>query len=186
MYIEIFFLALALSVDAMIVSFSCGLLVKKNRGASALKLAAATALGQTIMPVIGWLGAQSVHLYIEEYDHWIAFIVFLGLGSNVIYHALTDKSEERNHCPCLDFKVLFLIGVATSIDACVAGISLYFMDIWLFAAVLMIGLVTFINSLIGFYACRVLKKIPSAYMEILSGLILIGLGAKILTEHLSA
>lgn len=183
---EIFFLALALSVDAMIVSFSCGLLIKKNRRSSALKLAFATALGQTLMPVIGWLGTKSVHSYIEEYDHWIAFVVFLGLGVNIIVHALTDKDEKQDYCPCLNFRVLFLIGLATSIDACVAGVSLYFMDIWLPAAVLLIGIVTFANSLIGFYACRILKKIPSAYIEILSGLILIGLGIKILAEHLSA
>ncbi len=186
MYFEVFFLALALSVDAMIVSFSCGLLIKKDRRISALKLAFATALGQALMPVIGWLGTKSIHAYIEKYDHWIAFAVFLGLGCNIIYHAVTDDEEERKHCPCLNFKVLFLIGLATSIDACVAGVSLYFMNVWLLGSVLLIGAVTFLDSLLGFYAYRILKKVPPSYLEIISGIILIGLGGKILVEHLSA
>ena len=74
--IEIWFLALALSVDAFVVSFSYGLIINKNRNLTSVKIALSTALGQFFMPIFGWYGASSIYKQIEAVDHWIAFFVF--------------------------------------------------------------------------------------------------------------
>lgn len=184
-FIEVFFLALALSVDAFVVSFSYGLIIKKKKGKSALKLAAATGLGQFVMPVLGWYGARSVYRQIEQIDHWIAFFVFLMLGLKVISDALKECDCKEKLSKTLSFKILFMIGVATSIDAFVSGSMLYFMKAPVWSSAFIIGLVTFINSCIGFNFCRMFKKVPTRWLEIASGIILIGLGCKVLYEHLS-
>lgn len=182
-YFDILFLALALSVDATVISFSYGLIIKKKRREVALKLAFATGLGQSIMPVIGWLGTSSVSKYIEHYDHWVSFLVFIALGLNVISEALNEKEEKLDKK--LSIKILFMIAVATSIDACAAGVTLFFIKTPILLASAVIGIITFINSYLGFNSCRLFEKIPPKYIEISSGVILILLGVKVLFEHLS-
>lgn len=184
-FLSIFLLALALSVDAFIVSFSYGLVLKKNRTENALKLGLSTGLGQFAMPVAGWYGAEAVHGYIESIDHWIAFFVFLALGLKVIADALDEENEHKQLAKSLTFKVLLMIGVATSIDALVAGITIYFMNcpIWLAASA--IGITTFTCAVVGYSLNCCFKKVPTKYLEITAGIILIGLGFKVLYEHLS-
>ncbi len=181
-FIDILLLALALAVDAFIVSFSYGLLFRKNRLLNALKLAASVGIGQFVMPVIGWYCTVPVSKYVAQFDHWLVFLTFGALGLNVIIHALDGEQEklEKN----LTLPVLFMIGVATSIDALVTGVSLYFAETPIFYAAGIIGTVTFLCSLIAFYLNKMFKKLPQRKMEIVSGLILILLGAKILCEHL--
>lgn len=182
-FTDVFLLALALSVDAFVVAFSYGLIIKKGKGKSALKIAAATGTGQFVMPVLGWYGARSIYDQIAAVDHWIAFFVFLMLGLKVISDALRDCDCAAKLSQTLSLKILFMIGVATSIDAFVSGSMLFFMraPVWSSAAV--IGSTTFAMSVIGFNFCRLFKKIPTRWLEIPSGLILIALGCKILYEH---
>ena len=143
---DIILLALALSVDAFVAAFSYGLVIRKRPVVNALKLAAATGIGQFVMPVIGWLGTKSVHVYIEAFDHWIAFLVFLALGLNIIGNALTPQKEDNGKESSLNFKTLLMIGIATSIDACVAGVTLYFTNVSIWTAAAVIGLIAFIKS----------------------------------------
>lgn len=182
-WIEICFLALALSVDAFVVSFSYGLVIKKNRNIAAFKVAFSTALGQFIMPVLGWYGARVIYKQIATVDHWIAFFVFLALGINVIKEAL-GKDETRYTATKLSLRVLFMIGVATSIDAFVSGSMLYFVQTPIWQAATLIGITTFICSFLGFNICSVFHKNATKGLEYISGIILIGLGCKILFEHL--
>lgn len=181
---SVFLLALALAVDAFAVAFSYGLVIKTNRFSSSLKLGSATGFGQFIMPVIGWFGTNSVHQYIEAFDHWIAFVVFLLLGLNVIRGAFAEGEEEQVDKK-LSWKLLFFIGVATSIDACVAGISLYFMKVEIWTAAAVIGAVCFFCTLLGFYAGDILRRLPTKVLQLISGSVLILLGFKVLYEHLS-
>lgn len=180
--LNLFLLALALSVDASVVSFSYGLIIKKKRLQNALLLAFATGFGQFIMPIIGWLGTNSVSEYISHFDHWISFLVFLLLGLNIIYGAITGEAEKLEKK--LSIKIAVMIGLATSIDACAAGIMLYFVKAPILFSSAIIGLVSFINSITAFYSCSRLNKIPTKYIEIFSGIILILLGTKVLFEHL--
>lgn len=183
--IEVWFLALALSVDAFVVSFSYGLIIKKNRNIASFKIATSTALGQFLMPILGWYGASTIYKQIEALDHWIAFFVFLVLGLNVIKEAFGSCDCKNKLDSKLSFKILLMIGIATSIDAFVSGSMLYFVKTPIWFAASLIGITTFICSLIGFNLCRVFKKLSTKWLEIVAGLILIGLGCKILIEHLS-
>ena len=185
-WFEIFLLALALSIDAFIVSFSCGLVVKKNRNKNAYKMAAANGFAQFAMPVLGWYGTNTISSYVKAFDHWIVFLVFLALGLKFIKDAMEDKEVEcelptKKH---ITFKVLLIASFATSIDAFVAGVSLYFMPVSIWIAGIVIGIVTFINSYIGFKMNRLFKKIPRKYIEVFAGVILITLGTKTLIEHM--
>lgn len=187
-WFEIFLLALALSIDAFIVSFSCGLVVKKNKEKNSYKMAAANGFAQFAMPVLGWYGTQTINNCIgaiTAFDHWVVFFVFLALGIKFIMDALEDRDTtcelpRKN----ITFKILLIAAFATSIDAFVAGVSLYFIPVSIWYASIMIGVVTFINSFIGFRMNKIFKKIPTKYIEISAGVILITLGSKTLIEHM--
>ncbi len=185
---EIWFLALALSVDAFAVAFSYGLIIRKNKAAAALKIAAAAGSGQFIMPVLGWYGAGAVYHLIAAVDHWIAFFVFGTLGLKIIGDALREKDNVEKPDNSLSFKILLLIGIGTSIDAFVSGSMLYLVRVPVWPAAGLIGTTTFCCALIGFNFCRIFKncRLSTRSLEIAAGLILIALGGKILFEHLSA
>lgn len=183
-YIDIFLLAIALSVDAAVVSFSYGLITKTEKLKTSFLLAMSTGLGQFLMPVLGWLGAESVSKHIAHYDHWISFFVFLYLGLNIINQALKEDNDKS--LIKISPKTLFFIAIATSIDACAAGITLYFIQTPILFVATCIGTITFISSLMAFFFCGWLKGFSTKYIEIFSGAILILLGFKILYEHLSA
>ena len=100
-FLGILLLALALAVDAFVVSFSYGLIVIKNRTKASLKIAFAVSLGQLLMPVFGWYGAGSIYQYIEQLDHWIAFFVFLLLGIKII-------GDSLKSCDCSNFSIFLL------------------------------------------------------------------------------
>jgi len=183
--LEIWFLALALAVDAFIVSFSYGLVINKDRFSSSLKISGATALGQSIMPILGWYGAKSIYHQVEQVDHWIAFAVFSFLGIKVIVDSIKDEEKHQSSGKQkISLRELFLIGVGTSIDAFVSGSLLFFVKSDLCNSVIIIGTTTFICSLVGFNLCRIFKKFSHQPMEVASGIILIGLGCKILVDHL--
>ncbi len=180
--LDVLLLALALSVDAFVVSFSYGLIIKKNRLINALKLALAVGGGQFIMPVIGWFCTAPVSKYVASFDHWLVFAVFGVLGLNVIINAVSPKQENLQKK--LTLPVLFMLGLATSIDAMVTGVSLYFAKVAIFKTALIIGLTTFVCSLTAFFLNRFFKKLPQQKMEIAAGVILILLGVKVLCEHM--
>lgn len=181
--IDILILAIALSVDAAVVSFSYGLIIKKKRLQNASKLAFSTGFGQFIMPIIGWLGTSTVSNYLQHFDHWISFFVFLLLGLNIINEALHPQENQLSEKQ-LHIKYLCIIGLATSIDACAAGVTLYFMQTPIFTASVIIGVITFAASLVSFNLSRTFPKISTEKLEISSGIILILLGFKVLYEHL--
>lgn len=176
-YLEIFFLAIALSIDACVVSFSYGLAFSENRVKNALLLAGFTGLFQAIMPCLGYLLTSFVKSFIEPYANWIVFIIFAFLGVKFIIEAFKTNKEKPL---CISTLCLFLIGIATSIDAFSAGISLSLSGNKILKPSILIGLITFINSLVGFKAGGKLKNLPTKWLEISSGFILIGLGIKAL------
>ena len=181
---SVFLLSLALSVDAFAVAFSNGLSLKKDRFFSSLQIGLSTSIGQFIMPILGWLATDSIHQYIKVFDHWIAFFVFLFLGLNMIRNAF-GRDNQQTKAADISFKTLILIGIATSIDACVSGVSLYFMGTSIISAALMIGSICFICTLSGFYISRIFSCLPTCVLQNISGIVLILLGFKILYEHLS-
>lgn len=190
------FLAFALSVDAFVVAFSYGLIIKKNRLSNGLKLSLATGLGQFLMPVLGFLLTGSIHQYIAAWDHWIGFAAFTFLGVNVIREGWNHRHGKENMpaVTSLSLPTLLAVGIATSIDSLVAGVSIYLsfvngetgpeMHTVLLPAAA-IGLIAFLCTAAGFFLATRLRRISSFYLETGAGLILIGLGVKMLFDHLS-
>ncbi len=174
-YISVFILAFALSVDACLVSFSYGLKYKENRLKNASMLSVCTGLFQGIMPVLGYYLTNLIREYVQQYAQLIVFLIFSYLGIKFIIEAFQKEKEKTL---CIDLKCLLLIGIATSIDAFSAGITLSLYRNGIFKPALLIAAITFINSNLGFMLGCFLKHIPTKYIEIFAGLLLIMLGVK--------
>ncbi len=176
---DIFFLAIALSIDAGVVSFSQGLLICKNKHRNSFFLAIFTGFFQFVMPILGFILASIIYKYIKPFTTFIAFVIFLALGMKFILDAIKKGANKTKEICCLSLQCLLLIAIATSIDALGAGINFRFLDVPLLYASVIIGITTFIISLLGFYSGCIFKKFPSKYLEIISGLILIILALKV-------
>ena len=175
-YLEIFLLALALSVDACVLSFSYGLVFHHMRKKNSMLLASFTGIFQGIMPVIGYFLTSLVKNYIMPYAEVLILVIFCFLGLKFIKEAF-DKKQEPSQM-CLGVGCLFLAGVATSIDAFSAGISLSLFGNKILKPAVLIAFITFINSHLGFWLGGKLKNLPTKRLEIMAGLILIFLGIK--------
>jgi len=181
--LSIFFLALGLSVDSFAASVCSGLAIHKIRFHQALKIALFLAIFQGGMPIIGWFLGWELREYIREFDHWIAFILLLGLGSKMIYESL--KNEEGNNAfNPLKLMVLVGISIATSIDALVIGFSMALIDILIWIPAIIIASVTFIASMLGMLIGKKVGNNMSKKFEIAGGIVLILIGLRILIEHL--
>ena len=180
--IELLLIAVGLSMDAFAVSVCKGLAMPK----CTFKKAAIVGLWfggfQALMPAIGYvLGAQFQEA-IASIDHWIAFVLLALIGGNMIHEALDNDEEEAD--ASLDVKTMFLLAVATSIDALAIGITFAFLKVNIIPAVCFIGIVTFIISFAGVKIGNVFGARYKNKAEIVGGIILILLGLKILLEHL--
>jgi len=183
-YLDILVLSIALSIDACVVSFSNGLIFTRNSRKSSLILAFSVGFFQFLMPIIGGGLASSVNKYVEPYEHWIVFVIFVALGLNFIKEAFKKEKKEEKLVCYLCFKYILLVSLATSIDALVAGASLAFSGTKILIPAIIIGIVTFINSLLGFWSGYFFKKFPTRNLEISGGVILILLAFKVLLESL--
>jgi len=181
-YLDILVLAIALSIDASVVSFSNGLIVAQNKRKNSLILAFSVGFFQFLMPLIGGLLAHSVYKYVEPFDQWIVFGIFVILGGKLIKDAFDKEGTPEKSTCYLCFSYILLVSVATSIDAMAAGASLYFTGTAIFFPAVIIGIVTFFNSLLGFWSGHLFKRFPTKNLEISGGVILILLGAKVLLE----
>jgi putative Mn2+ efflux pump MntP len=176
-YFEIFVLAIALSIDACIVSFTYALKFKKAHFKNSVSLSVYTGLFQALMPLFGYYLTNFVKIYIEPYSKLIVFLIFTYLGIKFI---LESNEKRENELHAINTKTLLLIGIATSIDAFSAGISLSLYGNKIFKPTILIGLITFINSALGYFAGLKFKKLPSKFLEISGGVLLILLGIKAL------
>lgn len=179
--LDILILAIALSIDACVVSFSNGLIFTQNKRINSFMLAFSVGFFQFLMPIIGYFLARSINKYVEPYDHWIVFGIFMILGAKFIKDAFQEEKKEKLTC-YLCFSYIFLVSVATSIDALGAGVSLAFLGTKILFPAIVIGIVTFINSLLGFWGGYLFKKFPTKNLEIAGGFILIVLAFKVLWQ----
>ena len=180
--IELFLIAVGLSMDAFAVSVCKGLAMPK----CTFKKAAIVGLWfggfQALMPAIGYILGAQFQEAIASIDHWIAFVLLALIGGNMIHEALDNDEEEAD--ASLDVKTMFLLAVATSIDALAIGITFAFLKVNIIPAVCFIGIVTFIISFAGVKIGNVFGARYKNKAEIVGGVILILLGLKILLAHL--
>lgn len=181
-YFTLFLIAFSLALDAFAVSISAGLTQKKVSYLKSLSLALTFGIFQAIMPVLGWLGWISVKWYIEAYDHWIAFLLLGAIGANMIHEALGEEDTKKRDY--FRLSSLLTLGVATSIDALVIGISFALLPINIVESVMIIGLVTFLFCFTWVSLWRRFGHHFGQKAEIIGWIILILIGSKILIEHL--
>lgn len=180
-FIELFLIAVGLSMDAFAVSVCKGLSVKKV-GVKHAALAGLYFGGfQFLMPVIGYLLGFRFESVIETVDHWVAFVLLAFIGGNMIKESF-GKAEELND----DFgvKTMLLMAVATSIDALAVGITFAFLEVQILPAAGLIGVTTFLLSFAGIYIGNVFGARYKSKSELAGGIILVLIGVKILLEHL--
>jgi manganese efflux pump family protein len=182
--ITVFFIAVALAMDAFAVSITSGVTICKMHLRHALRIAAFFGAFQAFMPIIGWSLGRFAADYIMVYDHWIAFVLLSFVGGKMSWDALiggNDEDEVRKDP--LNIYILLTLAFATSIDAAAVGISLSFLKVDIIQPALIIGVITFFISLAGtFIGCRFGDKFGSK-IEIIGGLVLIGIGFKIVVDH---
>ena len=180
--IEILLISIGLAMDAFAVSVCKGLAMKKMSWKKAIIIGLYFGIFQAVMPVIGYFLGTTFERFITNVDHWVAFILLVGIGINMVKEAFNKESENRNDN--VDVKTMLVLSIATSIDALAIGITFACLKIHIVMPVITIGLITFIISVIG---VKIGNRFGDKYekkAEIMGGVILILLGIKILLEHL--
>jgi putative Mn2+ efflux pump MntP len=176
-------IALGLAMDAVAVSISCGITLKKPTLRDTMRVSGSFGLFQAVMPVLGWMAGLTFRRWIENLDHWAALGLLWFIGIKMILES--RHAGEKKTCPTRP-GVLFMLSVATSIDALAVGLSFSLLKMNILGPVLLIGGVTFILS---FIAVRIGTRLGLAFeknVEIAGGVILIAIGLKILLQHLGA
>ena len=183
-YFEIVLIAVGLAMDAFAVAMCKGIKMRPFSAKQTLLIALFFGGAQALMPLIGWfLGAQ-FEQYIVAFDHWLAFILLGFIGGKMIFEALKRDADECDCCEKkFDILELFIMAIATSIDALVVGVTFAFLRVDIISAILLIGVVTFIFSAIGLkignkFGCKYKSK-----AELAGGIILIAMGLSVLLEH---
>ncbi|MCT4586845.1 MAG: manganese efflux pump MntP family protein [Carboxylicivirga sp.] len=178
-------IGIVLSIDSLAVSITAGACVNNIRRSQAIRVAAIMAMFQGLMPFIGWLIGSSFKSIVEEFDHWIAFVLLAALGGKLIYDGCLKKEEEDNNNVDINNYLLIIgMALATSIDALILGIGFGLMEVNIYLAVIIIALITFLFSGSGLYLGKKIGEKINKSIEVFGGLVLISLGVKILIEHL--
>jgi putative Mn2+ efflux pump MntP len=183
-FISIFLIALALSMDAFSVAIAIGAAGRKLNSYAVLRLAIAFGIFQFVMPILGWLLGRTVVSYIADYDHWIAFGLLAIVGIRMIKEYFDKDEKERTKDPTKGWSLLIL-SIATSIDALAVGVSLAFFDVNIYYAGAVIGIVCFIITALGIIFGKALSRILGKKAVLVGALVLIGIGIKIVVEHMT-
>lgn len=187
-FVELFMIAVGLSMDAFAVSVCKGLGMRKVNYLHALVIALFFGAFQGLMPVLGWLLGTQFESYITSIDHWIAFGLLGFIGGKMIWDAFHEGEGGGESCdagePRLSIRELLVLAIATSIDALAIGITLAFLNVDIAAAAVLIAITTFALAFIGVV---IGNRFGSKYQKrasIFGGVVLIAIGVKILLEHL--
>lgn len=179
--LEVFLLSFALSMDAFAVSIGLGVKNREFSKVLALKVALFFGIFQGLMPLIGFLASLGLGGIIESIDHWVAFVLLSAIGGKMLYESFGENTEDEiTH---ITNRVLLLLAIATSIDAMAAGFTLNLLDLNPYLSMIVIAIVTFIFSYLGVFIGSKGDGYLEDKAEKLGGIVLIGIGLKILLEH---
>ena len=181
--IEILLLGISLSMDAAAVAICKGLSMKKIDWRKAIIIGLYFGIFQAIMPLIGYFLGSTFENLVTNIDHWIAFILLVLIGINMIREAMS-KDDNSNCNDKVDFRTMIVLAIATSIDALAVGVTFAFLNVNILLASSIIGITTFIISLIGVKIGNRFGTKFESKAAILGGIVLIIIGIKILLEHL--
>lgn len=181
--VTIFLLAVGLGVDAFSVAIGIGAANNKKSWRPVLRLSCAFGLFQFVMPLAGWLAGSTVVDMIKTFDHWIAFGLLALIGGKMIWEGFEKESDNERPDQTKGWALL-LLSIATSIDALAVGFSFSLLKAPILCPAAIIGGVCFVMTAIGMIFGKVLARIFGRKVEILGGLVLLGVGVKIMIEHM--
>ena len=186
-FFEIFMIGVGLSMDAFAVAICKGLNMRKLDKGQTLVIALFFGGFQALMPFLGWLLGKQFESYITSFDHWIAFVLLAFIGGKMIWDVFKGDDKDEAYCRAsarLDIKELFVLAIATSIDALAVGISFAFLQVNIGFAITLIGCTTFVLSAAGVFVGHTFGAKYEDQATVVGGVILILIGLKILLEHL--
>jgi len=182
-FISILLIAIGLSADCFAVAVSGGISMGRVTRFQVLRTAFTFGAFQALMPVLGWLGGRTIVDLIADYDHWIAFGLLFIVGGRMVWEAFHSSGEEKN----IDITrgaLLLVLAFATSIDALAVGLTFAFLRVNIWQAALTIGAVAFLITITGFLVGKKAGKFLGKRVEAIGGVVLIGIGLRILLTHL--
>jgi putative Mn2+ efflux pump MntP len=178
-------IALALAMDAFAVSIGLGLSLRPATRRQTFRLAFHFGLFQLLMPILGWGAGERLIRSIQAYDHWVALALLAAVGGKMIVESLrkAERGNFESRDPTRGLS-LIVLSVATSIDALAVGLSLAALGVSIVVPAVIIGIVASAMTVIGMRAGPVVGKVIGKRAELLGGLVLIGIGIKILADHM--
>lgn len=184
----ILLLALGLAMDATAVSAARGLAAPRILPHHVLLVSLFFGGFQALMPLLGWAVGKRVGPLVQAWDHWIAFTLLGAIGAKMLWEARSAGGDEveRTTADPFGMKVMFVLAIATSIDALAVGVTLPMLNAPFALSLATIGITTAILSIAGLFAGRRFGAVLGKRLDVAGGLVLIGLGTKILIEHLTA
>lgn len=189
-------IGLAMSADAFAAAVGKGVAIRNPSFQQAIKIGLVFASVEVITPLVGWMIGRTALPYISAWDHWIAFLLLLGLGVNMVRQAcfFRGDEEEEEHIEDIEdieepsrhrFDIsLLLLAFATSLDALAMGVSLSFLSVSIIEAAIVIGSCTLLMSTTGVLLGKLLGRCGGRFVEVLGGLLLIGIGIHIVITHM--
>ena len=183
-FVEILFIAVGLAMDAFAVSLGIGTSRLASGRRPIFRLSFHFGLFQALMPILGWLAGTRIEPVIKNFDHWIALILLSWVGGRMIRSGLSSEETSYSSDPSRG-GMLVLLSVATSIDALAVGLSLAMLGVSILLPSVVIGIVAGTLSLVGLLAGNRLGEAFGKRVEVLGGLILIGIGLRVLITHLT-
>lgn len=181
----ILFLSVGLAMDAMAVAAARGLATPKLLPRHVLLVSLFFGGFQAAMPLLGWAIGASVGPMVQAWDHWIAFVLLSAIGGKMLWEA-RGESDALPKGELYGLKVMLVLAIATSIDALIAGVTLPMMNAPLLLTITTIGVTTALLSALGLFAGRKFGSLLGKRLDVVGGVVLIGLGVKTLVEHLRA
>lgn len=181
---ELILLAIGLSMDASAVSISNALCIKKIGIKHVLQMAVMFAIFQGIMPLIGYFAASAFANIINQFDHWIAFILLAIIGGKMLHESITEENKQDCDVFSLTFKLLLVQAIATSIDALAVGVSLSALNVNIYYSISIISAITFICCAIAVLVAKKFGTLLGKRAGMVGGIILIAIGVKIFVEHM--
>ncbi len=181
--LSILFIAIGLSADCFAVALSGSISMRAVSYIQVLRTSLAFGAFQASMLVLGWLAGRTVVDFIADYDHWVAFILLVIVGGRMIWESFRPRDSHRK-TDITRGSLLLILSVATSIDALAVGLSFAFLKVNIALASSMIGAIAFTVTAVGFLSARKAGKLLGKRAELVGGMILIGIGFRILLSHI--
>ncbi len=183
--VELLAIAVALAMDAFAVSVAAGVTLREVSARQTFRLSWHFGLFQALMPILGWAAGLTIQHWIEAFDHWVAFGLLTLIGVRLIVESVRGDGEERRDSEPTRGMTMVMLSVATSIDALAVGLSLAVLQLSVWFPALIIGVVALVFTAVGIHlGAYVGRRFPlSRYAGIAGGLVLVGIGVRVLHEH---